>query len=361
MSYERALEIWKQRSVEPPPLSRVEQAHRRGARVQPVAGPAAAWTRWGLRVAMLGFVAMAVIDNVWRPQDSGRTLGVLLPLALLVFADRRSSVRRLDTQMLVRAIAWSNLVIGVLVSVWDFQEFALAGVPIALGSGVALLALGGHGLGMSGRWFRPVAFRMQLLIALVMAMADAETLLFSGIVEAAGMRLASTRPDYLAMVALGVLTTPALLAAAVMLLAVWGLLRMRTWAFLLNLVANLVIAGLALWGALELTLPVAGALSITAVIQLLLVVPILAAALGDDNPDRPPLRSWGPRVARSTVVVAMLAAVAGSFIPSDVGLDVWRVGWVSRTHRTSLRGIVDHESRAIERGIFWRRSGKAAR
>lgn len=355
MSYERALDLWKAQPVDPPPLSRVERAHRFTADVQAPSGAPASRAQWGLRLAMLGFVLMAVIDDVWRPQDSGRTLAVLLPIILLVIADRRVRLRSLESQMLVRAIAWSHLVIGLVVSVWGFTEFVAAGVPIALGSGLALLALGGRGLGISSGSFRPIAFRMQLLIALVMAMADAETLLFAGIVDASSMHATMHLPpvtwDYLVMVALAVLFKPTIIAGLVMAVAVWGLLRMRTWALFLNLVANFAIAGLALQGTLELTLPVAGVLSTTAVIQLMLVVPILAAAVGDDNPDRPPLRAWGPRVARLVIALAMLASVGGAMIPERVGLTVWRVGWVDRVHRTDWRGTVPSVQ---QRGLFWR-------
>lgn len=361
MSYERALEIWKDRAVDPPPLHQIERLRRFGADVRSPAGKTAAMARWGLRLAMLGFVLMAVVDNVWRPMDSGRTFAVILPVALLLVADRKVAARSLDAQMLVRAIAWSNLVIGVLVSVWGFREFVVAGVPIALGSGAALLALGGRGLGISSGSFRPLAFRMQLLIALVMAMADAETLLFSGLVEATCVRIPELRWDILLMFVLNTLTTPAIAAGLVMGVAVWGLLRMRTWALLLNLVANLAIARLALGGSLDVTLPVAGALATTAVLQLLLVVPILAAALGDRNPDRPPLRSWGPRVARWTIMLAMISATAGAFIPDRVGLDVWRVGWTSRTYRTKVRGLRSYEPpRQRARGVYGRRSSTGA-
>lgn len=358
MSYQRAIELWTQRSVDPPPLARIERGHQQGLDPQLPQGKTLRGARWGLRVAALGFAAMAVIDIAllsnagplsmeWRfVPGAGHALAVLLPIAMLLRAERWLAVRELGRQMLARAVAWSSLLIGVLVAVWGVRDVSVTGPVIALGSAAALLALGGRGLGLSSGSFRPLAFRGQLLVALVLAMADAQTLLFSGIVDNA--RLFSP-PGFSALESLGLLLlnivlTPSLWGAAAMMLAVWGLLRLRTWALLLNLVLNVVVGIGAMTGVLAVSLPVAGALVTTAGIQLLLAVPILAAALGDNNPDRPPLGRAGARVARLVIAGLAIVSVFGLAIPDRLGPGLWRVGWIAAGPRHDIRGISPQRS-----------------
>src|SRR5690606_1248901 len=124
------------------------------------------------------------------------------------------------------------------------------------------LAMGRAGLDEevpAGR-FHPVAFRGSLILALVMALADTQSLLLFGILSL------STDASVLMLV-----------CAAVMTIAVLGLYRLAVWGLALNLVANLVIAGLGLHGALALPEAIVGALVTTAVLQLLLPVPLLGA------------------------------------------------------------------------------------
>ncbi|MCH9683869.1 MAG: hypothetical protein K0V04_20725, partial [Deltaproteobacteria bacterium] len=288
-------------------------------------------------------------------QDSGRIFAVLLPLVMLWVAARSMQLRDLGRQMMVRAITWSSLVIGVLIATVGFSEYAWCGTAIALGSGAALLSLRGWGLGITSAVFRPIAFRTQLLVALVLAMADAQTLLFSGLVEVASLRMPPLPGLPVTVVllqwgaaALSILTHPALLAGALMLVVVAGISRLRTWALLLNVVANLAIAALALDGTLHVSPPVALAVTATATIQLLLPVPILAAMLGARGGDRRPLGRWGPRVAVASIAGLMLAGLLGPAMPDQLGLVQWRVGWVQRAVRTDFRGATRAPSRQTD-------------
>ncbi len=345
MSYERALKIWEAQEVEPPAFTAVDGALRQGLDPAMPAPRAVRGARFSLALAMLGFVAMASIDNVRSPQDSGRMFAVVLPLALLVWASLTLETRSLARQMLVRAIAWSSLVIGVMVAAVGLPEFSWCGPPIAVGSGAALLSMGGRGLGITSTVFRPIAFRAQLLVALVLAMADAQTLVFSGLVEVVSYRIPPlpgvplvTKILFGGQIAVQVLLHPALVSGAVMIVAIAGIVRLRTWALLLNLVANVAIAALALDGTLHVSPPVAIALSLTATVQLLLPVPILAAALGDRNRDRRPLGAWGPRLVRGVIVVMMMAGVMGPLLPASLGFMPQRVGWVQFELPHDVRG-----------------------
>ena len=134
-------------------------------------------------------------------------------------------------------------------------------------------------------------FRGQLLLALIMAFADAQTLVFSAVMQ---LRVGMQGWTLAGTVAYA---GPATLAAAVMVLTVWGLYHLRTWALILNLLANFAIAYLALSGTLNVAGPVAMALAATAAIQAFLPVPILAMALGERRAGQPILRGTCPQAA----------------------------------------------------------------
>lgn len=341
MSYERAIDLARDHRPAPPAYELVARQLRAGLDAELLSKRRARWIRAALFLAALGFFAMAIVDEWFAPlsqRGTGRVFACALPIAMLWWVHTRLRRRHLGSQMLVRAVLWSNLVIGLLVAVWGYTVFAPTGSVIAIGSGTALLIMGGRGLGVSDRSFRPVAFRSQLLVALVLACADAETLLFSALLGV-GMQvkvaLAGQGDAELVGVALRSIAPP-LCAGLVMVLAVWGLYRMRVWALLLNIVANLVIAWAALSGHLGLSLPVAGSLALTAALQLLLPVPILAAALGDRNPDRRPLGRWGGPVATTSIFVCTLVGALAwqlpvSFQDEEHGAyTYWRVGWMER-------------------------------
>jgi hypothetical protein len=267
--------------------------------------------------------------------DLSKIAPFLLNLALMVALPAMISVwgawllrpreRSFRAAMLVRAIAASNLLVALLyaVSVGGMAGGVYACL-LALASARTLTLLGVDGLddseGLDGLEpdasveFAPVRFRGILTAALILASADVLTLVFSSSVAAAETlhqaQFGHRFGDELLLLTLTVG------AAALMLINVWGLLRLRTWALLSNMVANLAIAGLALSGQLAANIVVALGLTATAGLQLLLVVPILATALGDRGAGRTHAR-LGPWL-RWLIPVLVIATVTAATFNLDV-------------------------------------------
>lgn len=284
-------------------------------------------------IAALAFFGLAVRRAVWvgSPWVAGSLqlrVAPILPLAILGWAVLAVRTPKLGAQLLCRAAWWSSLIVGVLVSLnYGSPLDKGSGAVVAVGCAVALLATGGRGLDIvePDHPFAPVRFRGHLLLALVMAAADALTLTFSGLMQlrfgAAGWSLTGTL-SY---------AGPTVAAALVMALAVWGVYRLRTWALFLNLVANIAIAYLAIEGALRLSPTVSVSLAATAAVQCFIPVPILASALGDRGAGQPfmaPMRRWLIRAA-----VVALASYAIYSVPKPTG-----DGWVDGPGRAFVRG-----------------------
>ncbi|MFK7991222.1 MAG: hypothetical protein AB8I08_34720 [Sandaracinaceae bacterium] len=174
-------------------------------------------------------------------------------------------VPRLEPQVLSRAILWGYLFWAFLGSllVRSVEPERLL-LSVGLGAAGALAMLPRDGLThppIRGE-FAPVAFRGVLVVIMVMALTDA-------LVLGASLLMYSTNagmPKASMMTFLGV-------GSAAMFIAVGGLLRMKSWAFALNLVANLGVATLA-WCVDEMPAAMAAGLTATAVLQLLVAAPL---------------------------------------------------------------------------------------
>lgn len=212
-----------------------------------------------LVIASLCSLAAAVLMRSWNsdlPWILWAPTGLLAVSALLIH--RKS----LGGQMLARAAWWANLLLGAVIALAGSSSERSIAFGLALVCGTALLAVGRTGLGSaaSGR-FNPVAFRASLTLALVMAMADAQSLLLFG-----GLELDSWHSDQ----------PPILLfCAGVMLVAIIGLYRLALWGLVLNLAANIVIAAMAIGGVFDLPGPIVFMLASTAVIQSVLPIPLI--------------------------------------------------------------------------------------
>jgi hypothetical protein len=227
---------------------------------------------------------------------------LLIPTALCTLSAVLLHHGYLGSQVLARATWWSNLIFGTLVSIsaGDTEGNRL-GFMLAIGSGLALLAMGRAGLaqGVRAGRFHPVAFRGSLIVALVMALADAQSLLFFG---------AMIVHDHVGMgTPLDVLP---LACAGVMMIAVLGLFRLATWGLALNLFANVVIAGLGLAGALGLPGPIVASLVVTAVLQILLPMPLLLAVARGGSRKARAGRNYWPALAVIVAAMMLLSAYA---------------------------------------------------
>ncbi|MEX1368094.1 MAG: hypothetical protein AB1Z98_33500, partial [Nannocystaceae bacterium] len=143
----------------------------------------------------------------------------------------------------------------------------------------------------------PSRYRTTLLLALVLAMADAQALL--AINQANRWMHPFTAACGLAMV-----------------IAVIGLYRMRGWGLLANVVVSLTVGAAALTGYLAgVPRPFALVFASTAAAQLLLLVPLLRALLRDELAEPSTRgRAW---LSSSVIATAMLIALVGALVPDD--------------------------------------------
>ena len=201
----------------------------------------------------------------WNGFDRDLPAALWIPTLLLTASAVFVFSRQLGPQILARAAWWSNLILGTLIAFTSSSSEVISATALAATCGAALLLAGRSGLSGDSGAFRPVAFRATLLIAMIMALADTQSLLLFGTLEASehsGLDLESG-------LMLG--------SAAFMVVAMVGLFRLRVWGLALNIVANVVIAILAATDCYDLPDPLVYALVTTAVLQLLLPIPMIAA------------------------------------------------------------------------------------
>ncbi|MEM6294102.1 MAG: pentapeptide repeat-containing protein [Myxococcota bacterium] len=338
----------RSRTVEPAPLATLREKQETARRLSLPAGRRRLASMATLTAA-LGFVVLTVRPVIVEMQmvvHAGAvfrmSVATLLPAAVLAWALRLLSQRRLGAQILCRAVWWSNLIVGLLIAL-NFPGVVerATGAVIAVACAVALRSVGERGLDAHDpdHPFAPVRFRGQLLLALIMAFADAQTLAFSALMQLRIGMMGWTLQGTVAYAG------PTILAATVMGIAVWGVYRLRTWALFLNLVANIAIAYFALEGTLGLASSVSVTLATTAAIQCFLPVPILATALGDENAGRSHLgrgRGWLMQGA-----VIMLAAASVLVVPMPNEGD----GWMTGPGRAFHRGMFDHRRSMVQESV----------
>jgi len=350
MNYDETLALARRAAAAPPSLVDIRAAVRWNS----AQGPAKLARTGGARRilgAALGFALLAaigiarndlrvllttwlhgdverVVRNSGRFLDLGFVLAAMLPLILLGWASRLIRSTQFGAQMLARGIVWSSLVVGVLIACFEAFFYAIPGAIVATCCAMALIRLRGRGLepGPGDGRFRPVAFRTHLVLSLVMACADAQTLCFAAVLQIVLAVQKSQMPSS------GLLTSA---CALVMIAAVWGVYRLRVWGLVLNVVGNVVIAWLALDGVLRLEFPIGATLAITATLQLILAVPIIATVLGDRDAGRPPV---GGRLRNLWVwlLVALVVVSWGRALDPMATRPGWLIGHAAQTE---LRGI----------------------
>jgi hypothetical protein len=204
--------------------------------------------------------------------------------ALLIWA------RPIAAQLLARATWWSLLLVGGLLAVaTDDRDLRTLGAYIAMCNAGALLAVGGLGLGEGQGRFVPVAFRGTLIVSLVLAIADTGSFLWFGLGNA-------IFEGHLSIIVL----VPLMIAGVI------GLLRLRTWGLLVSLSTNLLITILAATDVLDLPGPMRTLFITTAIVQLIVPIPMLVALVRGRAPD--PQR-WSR--LKTVVPMAIVAAIAG--------------------------------------------------
>ena len=182
-------------------------------------------------LAVVGFwvpAGLALVDvdlDFASPQNAWLTVEV----GLLVVGPLLCQVNRLLPQLWVRAQLWPILVLASLGAAGATRTNPETWAIVA-SVAVSLLAMGGHGL-RSGRLFQPQVMRRSLLSMMTAGIAIAHVLLI-----AAWLPLEWRSAGQVSAAA----------AAAVVVLGVVGLARMRTWGLLLYVVG--IVASFAMLG-----------------------------------------------------------------------------------------------------------------
>lgn len=204
-------------------------------------------------------------------------------------------LRWLPAQVAVRASSWALLVIATIGCLSGSERLGWVIATAAVGAAVSLLALGR--LDTGGGAFSPLRHRGALLLGLVLALADAGTLLFWGGLASLGAALHGHEDALLAAAFY-------LPSAGLMLAAVLGVYRLRLWGVVLNVVANVGVAALLLaWNPGDLPFAFRFPLVATAALQLLLLFPLLRSLAGKPSN----LDAWrGWRLLPSAVVLALV-------------------------------------------------------
>lgn len=231
--------------------------------------------RKSLAAITLGAVMIALALPLGVFLKSGQIYDVMIAFsALMLLSAPMARAKTLLPQLLARALWWQALTFGTLLGtnlLYDALRlpYGLAGSNRYLiitsllsvtGSGLALLGARSVGLHHSSKHFDPHTHRPSLMIALIMAMADALALTFyTGLV---------LTEHYANAFPIGA-------SALVMIGAIWGLYRLKVWGLLFNAGANLAIAALAIGGAFDLPNFITYGLAITAFAQLALLAPLL--------------------------------------------------------------------------------------
>lgn len=228
----------------------------------------------------------------------GAPSALLLPGALLCVSAGLIFRRELASHVFARAVLWSNLLLGFLIAISGSGEEQLIGGVIALMTGSALHLVGTAGLRRPSEVFAPVAFRASLVLAVVMALADTQSLTLFGVLQL-------DRGN-------GSTAYPLLACAGLMIVALYGLYRLRLWGLVLNIVANVLIAGLALFGSLDLPTPLIYALCTTATVQLLLPAPLVVAILRGQATEPSARLQRFNAVIIPTLITVMMAVAAYS-------------------------------------------------
>ncbi|MDO9020678.1 MAG: hypothetical protein Q8S73_03315 [Deltaproteobacteria bacterium] len=198
----------------------------------------------------------------------------------------------LGAQLLARGLWWSNVVLGVILVWAGTRNESLLGLPLVLGCGAALALVDRRALAAAAEQadFRPVAYAGTIQLLMVLALADAPTLLLFTQVE-------SRRGLTPGSVALGV-------AALGLLVGFVGLYRVSLWGVLVTAGTSLALGVALASGAVHIDHDLDRPLTAICAVQVLVAAPMLLSLA-----TRRPLPVVPPRV-RGALATALLVALA---------------------------------------------------
>ncbi len=236
-------------------------------------------------------------------QGSGASPAVVIGLFCVVGGLALHS-KSVGVQILARGAIWSSAVFQLLIlHLMSVNRLEGIGQNVLLATTVGCVMAASLSLYLAGRpdhssssEFQPVAHLGTLTVALILAVSDTLSLFFWGSMTAQD----GTMDTAYTLIGGGIL----------MGIGAFGLLRLRTWALLLNLCSNILIASVAALGLVDVG-PLALVLITTAGVQLLVAMPILVSIL------RPEVRapSWVQRIGQMLPTATLLAMAALALQP----------------------------------------------
>ena len=224
------------------------------------------------------------------------TLAVLVPMVALLFAAIAAHGNHLGAQLYARAAWWSNLLLGLFITVVGSKSEMAEGVILAWGCGGALLVADRRDLALAtarGK-YSPVAYRGTLQLLMVFALADTLTLLLLG-------SLAVDGGD----------NTEALVffsAAAALIAGFVGLYRLAAWGFALTMGTSAALGVLVVFGRTIRDNEMVTALVVLCVLQLMAPLPMIGSMLTGRRLPAVPSHLAG--VLRSGIVVLIVVAAS---------------------------------------------------
>lgn len=204
----------------------------------------------------------------------------------------------LGAQLLARGLWWSNFVLGLVLVFAGSRSESTVGLTLVLGCGAALALADRRSLtGAAERAdFRPVAYAGTLQLLMVLALADAPTLLLFSQIEARH----GERADPAALMA----------AAALLLVGFVGLYRLRLWGVLVTAGTGLALGTALATGVVRLDRDLNAPLTAICAVQVLAAAPMLVSLATRRPLPALPSRTRG---ALATVAIALLALAAVVF------------------------------------------------
>lgn len=218
-----------------------------------------------------------------------------IPPVSLVLAAVAAQIPKLGAQLLARGVWWSNLVLGVLLTILGSSSEGHLGVGLTVACGAALVLSDHRALtaAADAAGFRPAAYVGTLQLLLVLALADAQTLILFAVIEAS---------DH------GASTKLFALVAAGLLVGFVGLLRLALWGVGLTMASSFVLAAAIVSGAVRIDHDLHKPLLVIAAMQLVVPLPMLASmALKRRLPEAPTLLR--AHLARGVVIAVVALTV----------------------------------------------------
>jgi hypothetical protein len=251
------------------------------------------WVRAGAAgiSGLLGATLLAIeeLDDAWV---------ISIPLGALVLAAVAAHGKSLGAQLFARAAWWSNLMLGLFLTIFGGGREATEGGVLAIGCGIALLLADQKQLSVATEQvgYRPAAYLGTLQLLMVLAIADMLSLLLFGIVsvdknhESGGLTL--------------------LLGAALMAVGFAGLYALKLWGVLVTTGTAVALGGIAAAGLLELHEDLVAGVAALSVLQVTAAAPMLLSILRKKPLPRLP-RLVTSVLRHATVVLFTGAAAVG--------------------------------------------------